>query len=65
MRRMLSTAIVAAVCLAASAPAWAEPASVLLEKGIFNEETRGDLDVTSRPGKGSTFIVKLPAAEAG
>ena len=30
--------------LGVSSWAWAESASVLLEKGIFNEETKGDLD---------------------
>jgi len=37
-------AALAAIVLGASAPAAAESASVLLEKGIFKEQTAGDLD---------------------
>lgn len=34
-------------------------------KRIVEEEHRGRLDVESRPGEGTTFIVRLPAAGAG
>ena len=44
MRGTLYIAAGLAAVLVFSSAAWAESASVLLEKGIYNEQTKGDLD---------------------
>src|SRR5687767_2953507 len=44
MRQIASRSATMFVVLALSTPAWAQSVSVLLQKGIFAEETVGDLD---------------------
>ena len=43
MKRRINI-LAAVLILAISGTLWAESASVLLEKGLYNEETKGDLD---------------------